>query len=367
MLMRVVQSPRTLPHGKAEQYVAVAAAGGHLFLAQRRRRKPNSNGTTQCRAIREIPSIGPEDLEDVEDVDEDEPEECSMLSYYGLDTLAHKLEDVEDCDGIDDEAAEGAEDEICELLGWEMGDNLVRNLNRPFSDTERLTARCSAGCERAVSGQEQPQAIWLIGPSASGKSTLAPIAASWVGIDAGDFVMVDGEFFRDSHNGYQDALSEGKQHGCVWWGAYLGIRENVNREKQAMLRDSIRAHQNLVIPSTCLRKSQCIDVVKKQLKHGYKVHVVGIYGDRDVIVDRGRKRAMDKGKRYDPREFGLALKQFAPMLRLCNGRFFMVCTTSVDCSTPTDQGAAPLSETDIKDACMKVLNIYLNPALEEPN
>jgi len=342
----------------------LAAAGGQLLLALGRRRKPNGNGTTPCRAIREIASVGPDDLEDV---DENIPDACSTLSYYGLDTLAHKFDDVEYCDDIDDEAAEGAEEEICEVLGWEMGDGLIQQLNRRFNETERREARRVAGCERAVSGRKQPHAMWLIGPSASGKSTLAPIAASWVGIDSDDFVMVDGEFFRDTHQGYQGALSEGNQHGCVWWGAYIGIRENVNLEKQAMLEDSIKAHQNLVIPSTCLRQSQCTDVVRKQLENGYKVHIVGIYGDKEVIVGRGRKRAMEKGKRYDPREFGLALKQFAPMLRLCNGSYFMVCTTSKNSSTPTDKGKAPLSETHIKDACMKVLDVYLNPALEAPN
>jgi hypothetical protein len=348
----------------------LAAAGGHLLLALGRRRKPNGNGTTRL-AIREIPSIQTDDTDDVEGPftlgEQNMTEACSTLSYYGLDTLAHTFEDVEDCDEIDDEAADGAQDDICELLGWEMGESLIDMLNRPFNETERRAARCSAGCERAVSGQEQPQAIWLIGPSASGKSTLAPIAASWVGIDSGDFVMVDGEFFRDNHQGYQAALVEGEQHGCVWWGAYVGIRENVNLEKQAMLQDSIKAHQNLVIPSTCLRQSQCVDVVRKQLENGYKVHIVGIYGDKDVIVGRGRKRAKEKGKRYDPREFGFALKQFAPMLRLCNGRYFMVCTTSKDSSTPTDHGEAPLSEADIKDACVKVLDVYLNPAIEAPN
>jgi len=364
MLMWTVQSLRSIPCGRGRQYVALAAAGGPLLLALGRRGKLIGNCTTRRRAIREIPSVPQEDMKDV---DEDMPESCSTLSYYGLDTLAHKFDDVEDCDVIDDEAAEGAEEEICELLGWEMGDSLIRQLHRPFNETERREARCSAGCEGAVKGREQPQAIWLIGPSASGKSTLAPIAASWVGINSDDFVMVDGEFFRDSHQGYQAALSEGNQHGCVWWGAYVGIRESVNLEKQAMLQDSIKAHQNLVIPSTCLRQSQCTDVVQKQLEHGYKVHIVGIYGDKEVIVGRGRKRAMEKGKRYDPREFGLALKQFAPMLRLCNGRYFMVCTTSEDSSTPTDQGAAPLSESGIKDACMKVLDVYLNPALEAPN
>jgi len=91
------------------------------------------------------------------------------------------------------------------------------------------------------------------------------------------------------------------------------------------------------------------------LENGYLVHIVGVHGDKEEIMSRGSKRAMEKGKRYDPREFSLALRQFGPMLERCNGRFRMVCTTSKTAPWEiTDEGEGPLTAERIQEACSKV-------------
>merc|ERR1712039_872886 len=114
--------------------------------------------------------------------------------------------------------------------------------------------------------------------------------------------------------------------------------------------------KNLVIPSTCLRKSQCVDVAQMLLEAGYLVHIVGIHGEKEEIIRRGQKRAKEKGKRYDPREFFLALQQFGPMLELCNGRYRMVSTTP---STGerweiTGEGRGPLTSEQLQKVCSDV-------------
>lgn len=253
---------------------------------------------------------------------------------------------------------EDEEDEdICELMGLDLGQSLENRIGREFSAAERSAARSAAGFDAARS-TSRPHAVWLIGPSASGKSTLTPRAAQWTGMDEHGYVTVDGEFFRDAHGGYQAALESGHNNGCVWWGAYTLIRENVNKEKQLMLREAVEAGKNLAIPSTCLRKSQCVDVAAMLLERGYQVHIVGIYGEKEEIIHRGKKRAATKGKRYDPREFILALRQFAPMLRLCNGQYWMVCSTSDTPFSPTDEGKGPLSEEEIQAVCGRIFCMY---------
>jgi chloramphenicol 3-O-phosphotransferase len=251
----------------------------------------------------------------------------------------------------------GAEDEICEITGYEMEDAMRFNIAVPFVEEERIRAYEAAGFMRAQPS-DNPQAVWLIGPSASGKSTLAPISAEWVGIVEEGFVEVDGEYFRDSHGGYQDALRKGAQLGCVWWGAYTGIRENVNIEKQEMLQRAADQRKHLVIPSTCLRKSQCVDVAEMLLERGYTLHIVGIYGEKEEITRRGRNRAMKKGKRYNPNEFGLALRMFGPMLRRCNGRYRTICSTAKDPFAPVTSGEGPLAEEDSRRICAKIFESY---------
>mmetsp|Transcript_99316 Transcript_99316/g.252249 ORF Transcript_99316/g.252249 Transcript_99316/m.252249 type:complete len:467 (-) Transcript_99316:390-1790(-) len=248
------------------------------------------------------------------------------------------------------------EEDICELLGYDLGEGLTAQIGRSFTAAERQNAYKACGFDGAVTSA-RPQAIWLIGPSASGKSTLAPSITSWVGVDEEGFVTVDGEPFRDCHQGYQDALSQGSQKGCVWWGAYVGIREKVNKEKQRMLNESVALRKHLVIPSTCLRKSQCVDVAQMLLDNNYVVHIVGVHGKMETIVARGQQRAREKGKRYDSREFTTALRQFGPMLELCNGRYRVVNTTPDTGKRfeVTDEGEGPLTAERIKEVCEKVM------------
>lgn len=241
----------------------------------------------------------------------------------------------------------GADAEICELQGYDMGDTLVRKISRRFTEAERHAAYEASGFNKAVSSK-QPVAIWVIGPSACGKSTLTKNMVEWAGIHDDGFAEVDGDHFRMAHQGYQAALRSGKQRGCVWWQAYVGIRENVNEEKQKMLVAAMESSKHLVIPSTCLHQSQCIDLVHILLQKNYIIHIAGAYGSKQEIIKRGRRRALEKGKRYEPREFEVSVKMFGPMLKLCTGRYRMVCTTKGYPHIVSHEGEAPLSNADIK-------------------
>lgn len=119
--------------------------------------------------------------------------------------------------------------DVCELIGYDLGESLSSEISEPFSEEELQEAYEASGFYSAQRAKKKA-AMWLIGPSACGKSTLAPKAATWTGMDAEGYVTIDGEAFRDAHQGYQKAIMEGHQNGCVWWGAYLGIRENINEE-----------------------------------------------------------------------------------------------------------------------------------------
>jgi len=268
-----------------------------------------------------------------------------------------KTIDFSKADDSVDEDASGDEDAICEVIGYELGEGLSSEISEPFTEEELHEAYVASGYYAAKKAKKKA-AMWLIGPSACGKSTLAPKAAKWTGMDVEGYVTIDGEVFRDAHHGYQKAIEEGQQHGCVWWYAYLGIRENINEEKQQLLERAKNDGKHLMIPSTCLRRSQCVDVAEDLVKAGYEIHIVGVYGDKATIVERGRKRASTQGKRYDPREFEFALQMFAPMLRLCTGTWRMVCTTDSIGAQKHTEGEAPLSEADVERICKDVFSMY---------
>ena len=289
--------------------------------------------------------------------------ECQVQE--NKDSLPHYFPRTIDTSEADDSISEDivsgdSAADICELIGFDMGESLDRELGKPFNEEELKEAYANSGFFDAKPSKK-PAAMWLIGPSACGKSTLAPQAAKWVGMEEEGYVTVDGEAFRDAHGGYKKAILKGRQHGCVWWGAYLGIRENINEEKQMLLESAMQERKHLLIPSTCLRRSQCVDVTETLKQAGYDIHIIGVFGDKDTIVDRGRKRAANQGKRYDPREFELALMMFAPMLRLCDGMWRMVCTTGQkdwNDLQVSGGGEGPLTEDGVKQICTDVFSIY---------
>ena len=142
------------------------------------------------------------------------------------DTLPHyfpRTIDVSEADdSISDDIVSGdSSADICELIGFDMGESLDRELGKPFNAEELKEAYANSGFFDAKPSKK-PAAMWLIGPSACGKSTLAPQAAKWVGMESEGYVTVDGEAFRDAHGGYKKAILKGRQHGCVWW---LGMSE----------------------------------------------------------------------------------------------------------------------------------------------
>ena len=289
-----------------------------------------------------------------------QPDDADEMPHYFPGTIDLTVAD----DSLDAEMASASgdsEEDICELIGFDMGEGLNTELAMPFSEEELREAYDNSGFF-AAQPSKQKAAMWLIGPSACGKSTLAPKAAKWAGMEDRGYVTVDGEAFRDAHHGYKAAIEEGHQHGCVWWGAYLGIRENINDEKQQLLEEAMRDGKNLLIPSTCLRREQCVDVTKDLRRAGYTIHVVGVFGEKETIMGRGRKRAANQGKRYDPREFELALMMFAPMLRLCTGMWRMVCTTEPVDTQQDFGGEGPLTEKQVREICEKVFSMYQDEA-----
>mmetsp|Transcript_13335 Transcript_13335/g.31238 ORF Transcript_13335/g.31238 Transcript_13335/m.31238 type:complete len:873 (-) Transcript_13335:215-2833(-) len=259
-------------------------------------------------------------------------------------------------DALEAGATGGAEEEICELIGHDFEEQLVKQISDPFTEAEVQEAWRLSGMSNARSSAK-PQAIWLLGPSAAGKSTLVPEIATSAGLEDDGYVIVDGEAFRHSHGGFQHALHEGQQRGCVFWGAYVGIRENVNDEKQKMLMAAVDGKKHLMIPSTALRLSQCVETVQMLQDVGYQINVVCLYGEKNMITSRGRRRALKTGKRYNPNEFELALGSFAPLLRLCDGWYKLYESREGEVVS-TANGSGPLDEGTVHALCDKIAEAY---------
>lgn len=195
-----------------------------------------------------------------------------------------------------------------------------RNRARSFLEEERDTARYAARFCRASGGWENPVALWILGPSAVGKSTQSNLRAKNFGIpdlaDGPDAVIVDGEFFRETHQAYQ-AWTQTED----WKAAYPAVKSHINQEKAVMLKEARKAKKHLIIPQTCLDLRSCLDEVQDLTEGGYINHVLVITAPREEVARRGAERAARDKKVYNPTEFDKAIAGIEPMLQKCNGRY----------------------------------------------
>lgn len=204
---------------------------------------------------------------------------------------------------------------------------------RGLTEQERSTAWNLSGFHIATPGQAQPLVLWVLGPSAVGKTTLSAKLAPGFGVprmntegavslasdEVLDAVIIDGEFFRDAHATYLKWTKSPE-----WASAYPAIKPIVNKEKDDMLKVARAQRKHLVIPQTCLNLESCLSAVRELRASGYTNHVLAIVAPREEVIKRGYAREQQQGKRYAPSEFERSVAAFGPMIGACDGRYEIV-------------------------------------------
>ncbi|CAJ1337428.1 unnamed protein product [Effrenium voratum] len=221
---------------------------------------------------------------------------------------------------------------VCEDLGYELPESLYGGLHRPFHADEIRVGQKAAGLARASKARKQPLAVWLVGPSAAGKSFMAQEVAMKLGVGFGeggeaDAVLVDGSGFRKVHQGYQAVVREGHRLNCIWRQAYPALQEQVQKQKLTLLHRAAHQKQNVIIPHTCDLLSYCAPWLHALQSQGYTNHVVLVIGDRRVIQHRGMIRARATGKRYAPGLWEASVRNALEMVALATGYAELVWTT----------------------------------------
>lgn len=213
-----------------------------------------------------------------------------------------------------------------------------------FTEEERRSAWGRARFFDATGPQEAPVALWIIGPSAVGKTTLATEMAAEFGIGAlangaPDAVLVDGEFFRDAHTAYKRWA-----HSLEWATAYPAMKPLINEEKVQMTREAAAQRRHMVIPHTCLDLAKCMAEVQELREHGYLNHVLVVVARREDVANRGKEREKKTGKRYDASEFPKSIAAVVPMIKASNGRYILIMATELNEGDRQNLGHRTLAE-----------------------
>mmetsp|Transcript_56618 Transcript_56618/g.132863 ORF Transcript_56618/g.132863 Transcript_56618/m.132863 type:complete len:558 (+) Transcript_56618:145-1818(+) len=209
---------------------------------------------------------------------------------------------------------------------------------RRLTSEERSGAWRAANFEAAASNQQPPLALWILGPSAVGKSTLTSVSAPRFGIpclpsgQAGedvrtmlDAAIIDGEFMRDAHEVYQHWIKTPD-----WRSAYPALKSTINKEKDRMFTAAASERKHMVIPQTLLNHEKGLTEVQELYGQGYTNHVLAVLAPLEECQARGKVREKDTGKRYEPREYHQSIAAIPLMVAKCDGRFEVVKAIPVE-------------------------------------
>lgn len=201
---------------------------------------------------------------------------------------------------------------------------------RPLTEEERAGAWHAANFFSAESSQSSPIALWILGPSSVGKSTVVAKAAPDFGLCYSpinsteekeqrghlDAVIIDGEFVRDAHGVWQAWVRTPD-----WHSAYPALKSTINREKDRLYAEAASQRKHLVIPHTMLNLQKGLTEMEELTRLGYTNHVLAVVAPLEECRKRGLPREQETGKRYQPLEFETSISAIPPIIAACNGQY----------------------------------------------
>eukprot|EP01059_Diplonema_ambulator_P019603 TRINITY_DN331_c1_g1_i1.p1 TRINITY_DN331_c1_g1~~TRINITY_DN331_c1_g1_i1.p1 ORF type:complete len:346 (+),score=78.16 TRINITY_DN331_c1_g1_i1:100-1038(+) len=142
-----------------------------------------------------------------------------------------------------------------------------------------------------------PRAIFVIGPAAAGKSAVRPKTEEMLQIKLDDYVEIDGDEFRNKHDGWMSVLNNDKT---------MGYREALNvllpytrNLKKKFLKTAMANRRNIILPSTGSNLEKLKKEVEDVRAQGYRVDVIGLVVSYKEARARALNRAHENGRWND--------------------------------------------------------------------
>eukprot|EP00754_Rhynchopus_humris_P023837 Rhum_TRINITY_DN14851_c16_g1::Rhum_TRINITY_DN14851_c16_g1_i1::g.123071::m.123071 len=207
---------------------------------------------------------------------------------------------------------------FAEPKGASVPAELLDGLRRGFTPSELDCLQEGSGRTRAVTGRTTPKAMWVVGPSASGKSSAAgQLVAACMDNEAS--VVIDGALVREYHGGWRAVRDDGlgRSPPAIHkeaWDIFKASKVSENVKKQ-LHDEAVHERQNIVIPDCvkCLRK--CVDKLAKQRRNRYEVRIVAIFAPVEATRARGEVRSLKEGKTFSVRGYQDSVQNCVSLVR----------------------------------------------------
>lgn len=179
------------------------------------------------------------------------------------------------------------------IVKGQIPQELQEELQRDFTDLE--LASIFANVHRTLAPSvERPKALFVFGPPAVGKSSMAHVRGIELFGGIENAVLVDGAEFRDVHGGYQAVAVHGKQHKLLHADAWAIFKDSKvpTRLKQRVFREAMHDRQHLLIPD-CANDVPKVDEMLEALTNaGYELHCMCMWAPLAATRSRGEPRSL---------------------------------------------------------------------------
>mmetsp|Transcript_2311 Transcript_2311/g.4828 ORF Transcript_2311/g.4828 Transcript_2311/m.4828 type:complete len:1317 (-) Transcript_2311:48-3998(-) len=269
---------------------------------------------------------------------------CTIRTKLGLPTYALKV----DADGTPTlHAAAGGLQEVFKQVRPLAG----MSLSFPISKDSELKAAldgldfCQSSCRAlnedefqraavearlrgpgAAESKVKPKALYIVAPSAGGKTHVMQKLAGSFGIQLQQAVSIDSAVFRDCHPQYRALINNGRANHGLWYRAWPAAKGVLSKAKSRLQKEAMANKQDMLISDTGHDAGKLLKSIEDLKAQGYNVSLCGIFADPQEILARGLARELDDGKRYNRslEKLMQTFNVFAPAVQAVNGQFWIV-------------------------------------------
>lgn len=186
-------------------------------------------------------------------------------------------------------------------------EELVPGLSRPFTESESIIIRHKVNLSSADDNLEKPKCLWIVGPSAVGKSTITAVKSAELFEDEDNAVVVDGALLRECHGGWKAVVDDGfnreepRIHKEAW--NILKASKVINKRKGEIQEEAMKRRMHIIVPDTCSDVEKTLKKIKGLEAAGYEQHLICLWAPRKDTLKRGTSRQCKEGKTFSLRGY----------------------------------------------------------------
>ena len=205
-------------------------------------------------------------------------------------------------------------DKSYDVVTGRIPPHLLEDLKRDFTadEKEEIYARVGKRLAPSCSDDQRPIALWVLGPSAVGKSFITAAKAAALFQSTYNAVVVDGAEFREVHAGWKavavHGLENGLLHADAWKlfkavGTESGGKGISGQLKQELLQAAMRDRNNLIIPDCANDLPKLQKTMRQLIDAGYEQHAVCLWAPLSETEKRGQPRSVTEGKLWSGKDY----------------------------------------------------------------